>query len=114
QVGQRARVAQIVGLIVHELGAHHFVLVIVILVAADREVGGGGRKAAAIGHFLGPARVADIVGLPDEQGIDDLGGVGRTARSAGGVGEADGVVGQLQVGEQVILAAAPDRAVAVL
>src|SRR5690606_40827457 len=83
-------------------------------VVADREIRSVGRQAATVSDLLWPRGIADVIGLPDEQRVDDARRITRGAGRARRVSEADRVVGQLQIRVQVQLAAAPDRAVAIL
>ncbi len=71
QPGKRACFAHVVVLVVHESDIFHFVVEIVILVAADREIGGCGWQAAAVSDLGLRPGIADVVGFPHEQRVDD-------------------------------------------
>ena len=70
QEGQRACLALVVVLEIHECRVHHIIAVIVVFVAADGEIRNGRlRQAAAIGDFLRRRGIADVVGLAHDQTI---------------------------------------------
>jgi hypothetical protein len=114
QVGERARIAKVVGHVVHEGGVLH----VVAVCRSIRSRGSGNprfvRQAAAVGDFLGPCGDCRYCRSRPRTASRRPSSVGRAPGADRRMGEADGVVGQLQVGEQVQLAAAPDGAVAVL
>src|SRR5580700_11901183 len=71
QVRDRSRLAGGVVLEIHEGDILQFMTVIVELVAADREIRECGlRQAAAVRHFRRRPRIADILGLADEQRVN--------------------------------------------
>ena len=72
QIGEPARIAKLIGLVVHESRVHHFVMVIVVLVTADRKIRDIRlRQATPVSDFLRRRGVADIAALPYEQRVLD-------------------------------------------
>ncbi len=115
QEGQRARLATVVVLEIHECRVHHIIAVIVIFVAADREVGDTGLgQAAAVGDFLRRLGIADIVGLAHDQRIDQPRLEPFAADVASGRRHANGIVGEFRVAEYEEVAPAPETTIAVL
>src|SRR5262249_17257102 len=73
QARNRSPLARGVVLDMYEGGIHHVVAVIVVFVAVDRVIRQIDlREAAAVGLFRVRSRVADVLGLADEQRVDDL------------------------------------------